>query len=144
MGLMDTITGLLGKKKSGSGGGLDLGSLASTIVPMLAGSGALSHLGGLSGIIGKLTSGGLGNQANSWVGTGPNMDVHPDQLEAALGTDTVAQVASEAGVSHDQAKSGLAALLPKLINQATPGGTVPGMDQIGGLLKGLDLGKLLG
>ena len=143
MGIMDTITGLLGKKKGGAGG-LNLGSLASTLVPMLAGSGALSHLGGLSGIIGKLTSGGLGAQANSWVGTGANEPVHPDQLEAALGTDTVAQVASQAGISHDQAKTGLASLLPQLINHATPGGSIPGMDQIGGLLKGFDLGKLLG
>ena len=143
MGIMDTITGLLGKKK-GASNGLDLASLAATVMPMLAGSGALAHLGGLSGIIGKLTGGGLGAQANSWVGTGPNEAVHPEQLEAALGTDTVAQVAAEAGITHDQAKTGLASLLPQLINRATPDGSIPAVDQIGGLLKGFDLGKLLG
>ena len=52
--------------------------------------------------------------------------------------------AAEAGITHDQAKTGLASLLPQLINRATPDGSIPAVDQIGGLLKGFDLGKLLG
>ncbi len=164
MGLMDMISGLLGKKKQSSGasgnggGGMNLpggvqlpGGLAGmmggkagllkALLPMIMGGGAF---GGLGGLIGKLTSGGLGQKANSWVGTGPNEAVAPDELEAALGTDTIAKVAADAGVSHDEAKSGLATMLPKLVDHVTPGGQVPDAGALSGMLKNLDLGKILG
>ena len=161
MGLMDMIGGLFGKKdKNGGGaslpGGIQLpaglsnlaggggGGLLKVLLPMLAGGGALASLGGLGGLLGKLTQGGLGAKTQSWVGTGANEEVHPDELEGALGTDTVAKIASEAGVSHDEAKSGLASILPGLVDKLTPGGSVPGADKIGGLIKGLDVTKLLG
>ena len=165
MGLMDTITGML-KKKGGSGAGLSSsgpalpggitlpaglsnlvggqGGLLKALLPMLAGGGALSHLGGLGGLLGKLQQGGLGAQTQSWVSTGENQPVAPDDLEQALGTDTVAKVAAEAGVSHEEAKNGLASMLPGLVDKLTPGGSIPGADQLGGLLKGLDISKILG
>lgn len=161
MGLMDIIGGLVKKKggsSSSSGGGLPgglqipgldslggaQGGLLKALLPMLMGSGALKDLGGLGGILGKLQAGGLGGKTQSWVSTGDNEAVHPDELEQALGTDTVAKVAAEAGVSHDEAKSGLASMLPGLVDKLTPGGSLPGGDQLGNLVKGLDLGKLLG
>jgi uncharacterized protein YidB (DUF937 family) len=160
MGLMDMIGGLFGRKdKNGGGaslpGGIQLpaglsnltgggGGLLKVLLPMLAGGGALGGLGGLGGLLGKLTQGGLGAKTQSWVGTGPNESVHPDELEGALGTDTVAKIASEAGVSHEEAKSGLASMLPGLVDKLTPGGSVPGADKLGGLIKGLDVSKLLG
>lgn len=165
MGLMDVLGGLLGGKKKGaagaSGAGMGLpggfelpGGLASmmggnagllkVLLPMLMGGGAMGGLGGLGGLLGKLQAGGLGSKTQSWVGTGANEDVDPDELERALGTDTVAKLAADAGVSHDEARTGLAAMLPKLIDNVTPGGSVPGADKLPGMLKGLDLGKILG
>ena len=167
MGLMDVIGGLLKRKgtkssgatTSGSGaslpGGIQLpaglsdlvggqGKLLKVLLPMLAGSGALAQLGGLGGVLTKLQQGGLGSKTQSWVSTGPNEAVEPDELERALGADNVAKVAAEAGVSHEEAKSGLAALLPGLVDKLTPGGSVPGADQLGGLVGGLDVSKLLG
>lgn len=162
MGLMDVLGGLLGGKKKGAAasggagmglpGGLELpGGLASmmggnagllkVLLPLLMGGGAM---GGLGGILGKLQAGGLGSKAQSWVGTGANEDVDPDELEAALGSDTVAKLAADAGVSQAEARTGLAAMLPKLIDNVTPGGSVPGADKLPGMLKGLDLGKILG
>ena len=162
MGLMDMLSGLMKKKggaSTGGGGslpgGMNLpaglsslaggqGGLLKVLLPMLAGGGALSHLGGLGGLLGKLQQGGLGSQTKSWVSTGANEPIAPDQLEQALGTDTVAKVAAEAGVSHDEAKSGMASMLPGLVDKLTPGGSIPGADQLGGLMKGLDLSKILG
>lgn len=160
MGLLDMVTGLLGKKGKKSGGGLGIpglpdipglsslgggqGGLLKVLLPALMGGGALAGLGGLGGILGKLKGAGLGDKADSWVGTGANEEVDPDELESALGKEHVASIAREAGVSHDEAKSGLSALLPKLVDQVTPGGSVPGAGQLGGLMKNLDLGKLLG
>jgi uncharacterized protein YidB (DUF937 family) len=162
MGLLDMVTSALGKKgksKSGhaAGGGMpDLGALTSmlggggqagllkVLLPALIGSGALGKLGGLGGILGKFGGAGLGGKANSWVGTGANDELHPDEVEQALGTDTVAQFAREAGVSHEEAKGGLAALLPKLVDKVTPQGAVPDQSQLGSVLSKLDLTSLLG
>lgn len=160
MGLLDMVTGLLGKKGKKGGaaaGGLpDLGSLTSmlggggqagvlkALLPALMGSGALGKLGGLGGILSKLNGGGLGNKADSWVGTGANEPVDPDELEQALGADTVDEVAREAGVSRDEAKGGLAKLLPTLVDKVTPGGKVPDQGQLGSLLSKLDVKSLLG
>jgi len=134
VGLMDMLGGLFGGKKTGN-------PLVDAVLPMLAGGGAL---GGLGGLISKLTSGGLGDQAKSWVGTGPNQAVTGDQLHQALGQDTISQIASKAGMSHDEVKTGLAAMLPNLVNQLTPNGSMPSSSSLGSMVKGLDLGKLLG
>lgn len=147
MGLADLLGGLLGGKKS-RGGAMQmpagLGSLMGgnagllkVLLPMLAG-------GGLGGLLGKLTKGGLGRQSQSWVSTGKNEEVSGDELEQALGRDEVARMAREAGVSHDEAKSGLASMLPKLIDNVTPSGAAPKPKQLGGLIQGLDLSKILG
>ncbi len=164
MGLLDMITGLLSKKgKKGTKGGAaagglpDLGGvmgmlggggqagLLKALLPALMGAGALGgKVGGLGGLLGKLTGGGLGAKADSWVGTGANEPVDPDELEAALGADTVDEVAKEAGVSRDEAKGGLAKLLPSLVDKVTPGGKVPDQGQLGSLLSKLDVKSLLG
>ena len=41
-------------------------------------------LGGLGGLLNKLQQGGLGDQTNSWVGSGQNQPVSPSQLGQAL------------------------------------------------------------
>ena len=134
MGLKDMLSGLFGGKKTGN-------SLLDAVLPMLAGGGAL---GGIGGLVSKLTSGGLGDQAKSWVGAGPNQEVTGDQLHQALGQDTISQLADKSGMSHDQVKTGLASMLPNLVNQMTPNGSVPSVGSLGSMMKGLDLGKLLG
>ena len=49
---------------------------------------AVNHLiekhGGLSGIVDQLKQKGLGDTVKSWVGTGPNQPVAPDQLHQAF------------------------------------------------------------
>jgi uncharacterized protein YidB (DUF937 family) len=97
--------------------------------------------GGLGGILGALQSGGLGDVVSSWVGGGDNKAVAPQQLESALGSDTLAQFAQKAGVSGSEASTVLAGMLPSLVDQLTPDGNLPdsgGLDSmIGGLLGAL-------
>jgi uncharacterized protein YidB (DUF937 family) len=59
------------------------------------------------------------------VGTGQNLPVSPDALQNALGPDVIGQLANRFGLSQDQASSGLAQVLPELVNQMTPHGAVP-------------------
>jgi uncharacterized protein YidB (DUF937 family) len=78
--------------------------------------------GGVGGLLAKLESGGLGGAVQSWLGSGQNQPVSPDQIRGALGDDQIRQLASNAGVSPQQASSGLAALLPALVDKLSPNG----------------------
>lgn len=135
MGIMDMVGGLLGKKKIKTGN-----PLLDALLPMLMSGGAM---GGLGGLVGKFGKAGLGGKAQSWVGTGANEAIEPHEVEQALGADTVGQIAKQAGVSPEDAKGGLAAMLPGLVNGLTPGGSLP-TGSIAKAMKGLDLGSILG
>jgi len=80
--------------------------------------------GGLPGIISKLQNGGLAQQVGSWVGTGQNMPVSGSQLQEVLGTGSIGQIAQQLGMSHGDASSNLAQMLPQLIDHLTPTGQV--------------------
>jgi uncharacterized protein YidB (DUF937 family) len=99
-------------------------------------SGLVGNSQGLSGLVDQLTKGGLGNEVSSWIGKGENKAVDPKALANAIGPDKVAAVAAQAGVSPQEAQGGLAAMLPKLIDQLTPNGSVP-TSGVGSILSGL-------
>ena len=115
MGLLD---GLLGGMMGGSAqsGQSPLVGMALQLI---------QQNGGLPGIISKLQQGGLTDHVGSWVGTGANMPVTGSQLQEVLGSGTVGQIAQQLGLSHGDASSGLAQVLPQIINQLTPNGQVP-------------------
>ena len=63
---------------------------------------ASSIVGGLSDLIGKLTSGGAGQQVNSWVGPGENQPIQPGQLGGALGQNTLNELTQRTGMSQQE------------------------------------------
>jgi len=136
VGLFDSVKGMLGGKLPSSGD-----KILDAVMKLLQKGGG--SLGGFGGLLSKLQSSGIADKVGSWVGTGKNDAVTPDEVEGALGADAVKEVAATAGVSQDEAKSGLANILPKLIDQVTPGGKLP-TEQIGKLLKKVDFSKILG
>jgi uncharacterized protein YidB (DUF937 family) len=81
--------------------------------------------GGLPGIISKFEHGGMAEHVGSWVGTGENMPVTGNQLQEILGTGSIGQIAQQLGLSHGDASSGLAQVLPQIIDSMTPTGQVP-------------------
>ncbi len=105
-------------------------------------AGLIGNSKGLGGLVSGLKSGGLGGEVDSWVGKGDNRPADKDRLAKALGADRVKDVAKRTGVSEDEAKGGIAAALPKLIDQLTPDGKVPSSG-VGSILSGLKgmLGK---
>lgn len=116
--------GLTGSPGGGlSGGGLSGGGLG-------RGLGGLGALGGLAGILSLLSQRGFGGQVNSWVGTGPNEPLSPDVLGDVFDRQQIAEIASQAGVSEDEARSGLAELLPQVVDDLTPDGQLPPDDQL--------------
>jgi uncharacterized protein YidB (DUF937 family) len=136
MGLLDGILGnVVSSMLGGNQQGQDpLGSILSGLAGGNASGGsnpllqiALSLLqqnGGLEGVLGKFRQGGLGAQADSWVSTGPNMGISPAQLEQIFGSSALDGIASQLGVSQEQAGSTMSQVLPELINQLTPQGQV--------------------
>ncbi len=127
------LTGMLGGL-TGGGKGTEQSGLANALLQHIG-----SHPGGLSGLLQGFHNSGLGEKANSWVGTGQNQQLSPDEVEKGLGSDQLNQIASKAGVSSGIAKAGLAAILPMVVDHLTPNGQVPE----GGGLSGM-IGKLLG
>jgi len=97
-----------------------------------AASGALT--GGLGDLMKQLQQGGLGDAANSWVGSGPNKQVSPDDLSKALGADQLDQVASQNGMSRDELLQGLSQYLPQVVDHLTPQGRLPTDNELAGRL----------
>ncbi len=127
MDIMDTL-------KSAIGGGDKKDDLMSSVMGLLGGQ------GGLQNLISQFDSKGLGEIIGSWVGTGQNKSISPDQLQNVLGPDVLGGIASKLGLNMNDLSSQLSNLLPGVVDKLTPEGKVPegdimskGMDMLGGL-----------
>ncbi|MPZ47306.1 MAG: DUF937 domain-containing protein [Betaproteobacteria bacterium] len=115
-----------GRSNAATGGGNLLVTLLPLVLMMLQNRGGASGAGGgLGGLLQQLQGAGLGQQADSWIGSGDNAPISPEQLRSALGPDSIHELAAQAGVSDDEVSGGLASLLPELVNQLTPEGRLP-------------------
>jgi uncharacterized protein YidB (DUF937 family) len=84
-----------------------------------------NHPGGISGLLQAFHEQGLGGIASSWVGTGANQAVSPQQIQSVLQNEHIQAFAAKAGISPDQATSMIAQFLPMVIDKLTPNGQVP-------------------
>jgi len=109
----------------GSGGGLgDL--LSGGLGGLLAGGTAGSILsGGLNDLLKQFQQSGQGDIVNSWVGTGPNKTISPNDLASALGSDKINALIAQTGMSRDNLLRGLSEYLPQVVDQLTPQGRLP-------------------
>ncbi|WP_374729135.1 YidB family protein [Caballeronia ptereochthonis] len=89
-----------------------------------------SQPGGIMGLLQRFQQHGAGDIVQSWIGTGENKPISPDTLTNVLGQDNVGALAQKAGVSGDQLSGMLAAVLPHVIDRATPNGEVPPEGQL--------------
>jgi uncharacterized protein YidB (DUF937 family) len=131
-GLLGSLTGRSGDVGAGNASGDAsgpgqgaIGGIGQSALLMLALQ-MIQQNGGLTGILGKLRQAGLGEHADSWVGTGANLPVSEDQLSQILGSGAIGRIAAQCGIAPGAAAGGLAQALPQIINQLTPEGTVPG------------------
>jgi uncharacterized protein YidB (DUF937 family) len=124
-GFGDLLGGLFGRNTGGSSGSLD-NVLRGGLGGLLGGATAGSVLsGGLGNLVKDLQERGYGDAANSWVGPGQNQAIAPDDLEHALGADTIDTLTRQSGLSRDELLSGLSDHLPDLVDQLTPHGRLP-------------------
>jgi len=133
-GLQDMLGGLLGGGSTGSrsSGGMNMGMLVGVLGPLIA---KFLQGGGLSKMMQGAKANGLSAQADSWVGTGANEPLAPQEVRAVVGDDAVHQVAQEAGISEDEAADVLAAVVPQVVNGLTPNGEVPTDQEVDDFLR---------
>ena len=85
----------------------------------------LQTMGGVDGLLKKFQQSGLGDLAASWIGTGENKSILPEQLANILGKDQIAALAQQAGIPESQGASVLSQILPAMVDKLTPDGKAP-------------------
>jgi uncharacterized protein YidB (DUF937 family) len=123
MGLLD---GLLGNMMGGMMGGATPAQGQQGANPMIQMAlQMLQQNGGIEGLLAKFQQGGMGQQAQSWIGTGQNMPVSADALSNIFGHGQLSQIAQQFGIPTDQVAGGLAQTLPQVVDHMTPDGQIP-------------------
>jgi uncharacterized protein YidB (DUF937 family) len=109
--------------------------------PNSAGSAASPNQTSTGGLGGMLGSGGLGaglkdlldrfrqsgheDKAQSWVSTGANRPIAPQELEQTLGAERIQWLMEQTGLPKEQLLAGLSNELPATIDKLTPDGQLP-------------------
>jgi uncharacterized protein YidB (DUF937 family) len=137
MGLLDSVLGsVLGGANQQQAGGA--GALINIVAGMLAnsGQGGGEGGGGLGGLVEQFQRGGLGDVMSSWIGTGQNQPISPDQLGGVLGDDLIGKLTQQTGMNPGDLLGQLSQMLPQMVDQATPAGKIPdgGLGDIGAIL----------
>jgi uncharacterized protein YidB (DUF937 family) len=131
-------TALGGAQQQTASGGAPGGGLGDLLQGGLGGLGGLLAggaaggilSGGLNSLINQLDQSGHGDVARSWVGTGQNKTISANDLEHAIGDDTLNSLAEQAGLSKVEVLQHLSQQLPSAIDQMTPQGRVPTEDEM--------------
>lgn len=120
------LGGLLGGQ--GGLGGL-LGSLVGGAAGGAAGGSAPNPGGflgnGLSELRDRFAQAGQRDAVESWVGTGPNREVAPTELEHAIGPDVIQALTQRTGLSREELLARLTRELPNAVDRYTPDGRLP-------------------
>ncbi|ARQ02702.1 hypothetical protein CAK95_01685 [Pseudorhodoplanes sinuspersici] len=98
------------------------------------GLGGLLAGGAAGGILGDLLKqfdqSGQGAAARSWISSGENVPVAPNDIEKTFGSDIINQLAGQFGMNKDELLQGLSQTLPGVVDQLTPNGRLPTEDEI--------------
>ncbi|MDX1922511.1 MAG: YidB family protein [Alphaproteobacteria bacterium] len=77
---------------------------------------------GIATMIENFEKNGLGRIVQSWISTGQNMPITPEQVEQGLGEAHVQQISSAANMTPQETTTQLAQILPKLVDKLSPSG----------------------
>jgi len=85
----------------------------------------LEKHGGVQGVVNEFERNGLGTTVRSWVSTGPNQPVSPEDVQRALGPELLQQLSQKSGVPVQDLSRKLAEVLPQAVDKMTPDGAIP-------------------
>lgn len=121
-GLGDILGGVLGGQTTRGGFG-GKGMLVAFLMPMVLSW--IKRNGGLSGALSKITGMGYENQARSWMSNQEvNDNLDPNEITRLFDESEIQQVAAHTGANEMEVRQGLAELLPEVMNQLTPNGSL--------------------
>lgn len=125
MEMFNTATNSL--SKTGSGGQAPAQGDLSSVFGGLLGAGGVGSLlgGGLNEMFEQFKKNGQGETAESWVGPGPNKEISPPQLKQAIGSDVLAALEQQTGLSQEELLARLSRELPTAVDKYTPDGRLP-------------------
>lgn len=133
MSLFDSIISTAGEK-------FGLGDKSGTLLSALLSLMTDQKTGGFAGFLDRFSQAGLGDTVATWIGSGANSDLSDEQVESALGSETITDLANQADVNASTAKSALAYMIPQVVDKLTPDGEVPEekdlLSKIGDFLSG--------
>jgi uncharacterized protein YidB (DUF937 family) len=124
--LLPVVLGMLADRR---------GPGAAAVVPAAAAhapalSDALGSVGGLAGLLARFSHHGHGPLASSWVCNGANEPLAPQVVGEVFSAAELGAIAARAGVAEEEARRGLAVLLPAVVDYFTPAGELPARDRL--------------
>ena len=133
--LQDMLGGLLGgggqSQGAGGGKGVGMAAMAAVAAPMVI---KFLQGGGLNKLLGGFQEKGMADKADSWVGTGENKPITPQELQQVVPQEQIDQIAQQTGATPEQTADALATALPQVVNQVTPNGQLPDQAQLDQML----------
>jgi uncharacterized protein YidB (DUF937 family) len=123
MGFMDDLKKVVVGQEGEAGG---QSSMLDNLLEMLNDQ----KSGGINGLVKRFNEKGLGDHMSSWIGTGENLPISADQIQHALGSDKIKELASKLKLGEQETSKSLANILPQLIDRLTPDGSVPHQDAL--------------
>lgn len=98
-------------------------------------SGLLNEAGGLQGMMAQFEKAGMGEVFSSWVGTGANQPLTADQMQNAIGADSLQGLAGKLGMNVNTVLPLLTQFLPQVIDKLTPHGHIHENNPSGGQIQ---------
>lgn len=103
----------------------NLGDKANVLLSVLLAKITDKSGGGFVGFLERFNAAGLSGVASSWVNSGANTSISGEQLESALGRETIQDVADKTGTDYKTATAATAFILPHIVDSLTPEGVLP-------------------
>lgn len=120
MGLFDSIASQAAGALMSGGSGTAPSGMMDVVLGLLNNNGG--GAAGLQGLVSQFAAKGLGPVVQSWIGTGSNLPISAEQIQAVLGSQQVLAIAQKLGLSPEAASNALAQFLPQAVDTLTPGG----------------------
>lgn len=80
---------------------------------------------GPEGFVQAFRDHGLGDEVESWLGSGPNAPIDGERLERVLGPDTLAHMAQRLAMPLSNVRAAAAAMLPDVVHELSEHGDLP-------------------
>lgn len=105
--------------RSGGGGG----ALMAVLLPLAMQW--VQRNGGIGAVLERFREKGYGQQARSWMSTGPNETLAPAAVGEVVGMEELSRLSQQLGVGEDEIAGGMAEILPEVANHLSPDGEFP-------------------